>query len=50
MVLEGWNYSKLVIITSSRTEEIADYILHGLDRSGTPCARGPLPQREANSS
>ncbi|MEN6560557.1 MAG: YitT family protein [Acidobacteriota bacterium] len=35
MVLEGWNYSKLVIITSSRTDEIADYILHGLDRSGT---------------
>jgi uncharacterized membrane-anchored protein YitT (DUF2179 family) len=35
MVLEGWNYSKLVIITSSRTNEIADLILRGLDRSGT---------------
>ena len=35
MVLEGWSYSKLVIITSSRTEEIADFILHKLDRSGT---------------
>jgi uncharacterized membrane-anchored protein YitT (DUF2179 family) len=35
MVLEGWNYSKLVIITSTRTSEIADYILRGLDRSGT---------------
>jgi uncharacterized membrane-anchored protein YitT (DUF2179 family) len=35
MVLEGWNYSKLVIITSSRTDDIARYILHGLDRSGT---------------
>ena len=35
MVLEGWNYSKLVIITSARTDEIAGYILHGLDRSGT---------------
>jgi uncharacterized membrane-anchored protein YitT (DUF2179 family) len=35
MILEGWNYSKLVIITSTRTEEIADYILRGLDRSGT---------------
>ena len=35
MILEGWSYSKLVIVTSSRTEEIADYILHGLDRSGT---------------
>lgn len=35
MVLEGWSYSKLVIITSTRTDEIADYILRGLDRSGT---------------
>jgi uncharacterized membrane-anchored protein YitT (DUF2179 family) len=35
MMLEGWSYSKLVIITSTRTEEIADYILHRLDRSGT---------------
>ncbi|MGZ5555743.1 MAG: YitT family protein [Candidatus Aminicenantales bacterium] len=35
MVLEGWNYSKLVIITSTRTDEIADFILRGLDRSGT---------------
>jgi len=35
MMLEGWSYSKLVIITSSRTEEISDYILHRLDRSGT---------------
>ncbi len=35
MILEGWSYSKLVIITSSRTDEIADFILHQLDRSGT---------------
>jgi uncharacterized membrane-anchored protein YitT (DUF2179 family) len=35
MILEGWNYSKLVIITSTRTEEISAYILRGLDRSGT---------------
>ncbi len=35
LVLEGWSYSKMVLITSSRTDEIADYILHGLDRSGT---------------
>lgn len=35
MILEGWSYSKLVIITSTRVEEIADYILRGLDRSGT---------------
>jgi uncharacterized membrane-anchored protein YitT (DUF2179 family) len=35
MVLEGWSYSKLVIITSTRTDEIAEYILNGLDRSGT---------------
>lgn len=35
LVLEGWNYSKLVIITSARTEEIAEFILSGLERSGT---------------
>jgi uncharacterized membrane-anchored protein YitT (DUF2179 family) len=35
MVLEGWSFSKLVIITSSHTDEIADFILYTLDRSGT---------------
>jgi len=35
VILEGWNYSKLVIITSARTAEIQDFILHTLDRSGT---------------
>jgi len=35
MVLEGWNYSKLVIITSSKTEAIADFILKELARGGT---------------
>jgi uncharacterized membrane-anchored protein YitT (DUF2179 family) len=35
MILEGWNYSKLVIITSSRTAEIEDFILNTLERSGT---------------
>jgi len=35
MILEGWSYSKLVIITSTRVDEIADFILRGLDRSGT---------------
>ncbi|HVP58556.1 MAG TPA: YitT family protein [bacterium] len=35
MILEGWNYSKLVIITSAKVAEIQDYILHTLDRSGT---------------
>jgi len=35
MILEGWSFSKLVIITSTRTDEIADFILHTLDRSGT---------------
>jgi uncharacterized membrane-anchored protein YitT (DUF2179 family) len=35
LVLEGWSYSKLVIITSTRTDEIADFILYKLDRSGT---------------
>jgi uncharacterized membrane-anchored protein YitT (DUF2179 family) len=35
MILEGWNYTKLVIITSTKTEEIQDFILNTLDRSGT---------------
>jgi len=35
MILEGWNYSKLVIITSSQTPAIEDFILKKLDRSGT---------------
>ncbi len=35
MVLEGWNYSKLVIITSSRSEAISAFILKELDRGGT---------------
>ena len=35
LVLEGWTFSKLVIITSPRTEEIADFILNKLDRSGS---------------
>lgn len=34
LVLEGWNFSKMVIITSSEPEKIADYILHRLERSG----------------
>jgi uncharacterized membrane-anchored protein YitT (DUF2179 family) len=35
LVLEGWSFSKLVIITSSKTEEITDFILNKLDRSGS---------------
>ena len=35
LVLEGWNFSKMVIITSSEPEKIADYILHRLERSGS---------------
>ena len=35
MILEGWNYTKLVIITSNKTGEIQDFILNTLDRSGT---------------
>ena len=35
MILEGWNYSKLVIITSTRIAEIEDFILNTLDRSGS---------------
>ncbi|MDH4198630.1 MAG: YitT family protein [Candidatus Aminicenantes bacterium] len=35
MILEGWSYSKLVLITSTETAKIADFILNTLDRSGT---------------
>ncbi len=35
MILEGWNYTKLVIITSTQTEQIQDFIINTLDRSGT---------------
>ncbi len=35
LVLEGWNYSKLVIITSSQTEAISAFILKELARGGT---------------
>ena len=35
MILEGWNYTKLVIITSTQTEAIQEFILNTLDRSGT---------------
>ena len=45
MILEGWNYSKLVIITSTRIAEIDDFILNTLDRSGTALQVAlPLPQ------
>ncbi len=35
MILEGWNYTKLVIITSVQTGQIQEFILNTLDRSGT---------------
>ncbi len=35
MILEGWNYTKMVIITSTKTGEIQDFILNTLDRGGT---------------
>jgi uncharacterized membrane-anchored protein YitT (DUF2179 family) len=35
LVLEGWSFSKLVIITSNRTQEIAAFIIDKLDRSGS---------------
>lgn len=35
LVLEGWSFSKLVIITSTKTAEIADFIINRLDRSGS---------------
>ncbi len=35
LVLEGWNFTKLAIINSTKTEEIQDFILNTLERSGT---------------
>jgi len=35
IILEGWSFSKLVIITSSKTHEIQDFIINTLERSGT---------------
>lgn len=35
MILEGWNYTKLVIVTSTETAAIQEFILNTLDRSGT---------------
>ena len=35
MILEGWNYTKLVIITSTEIGQIQEFILNTLDRSGT---------------
>jgi len=35
LVLQGWNFSKMVIITTSQPEKIADFILHRLERSGS---------------
>lgn len=35
LVLEGWSFSKLVFITSTRADQIADFIIKQLDRSGS---------------
>lgn len=35
MILEGWNYTKMVLITSTKTDEVQDFILNTLDRGGT---------------
>jgi len=35
LLLEGWSFTKLVIITSSRVPEVQEFILNTLDRSGT---------------
>jgi len=35
LVLEGWSFSKMVIITSSQTDQIANFILNQLNRSGS---------------
>lgn len=35
MILEGWSFSKLVVIISAQTDKIADFILNTLERGGT---------------
>ncbi|MHB8055194.1 MAG: YitT family protein, partial [Candidatus Aminicenantales bacterium] len=35
LVLEGWNFTKMAIITSTKTAEIQEFILNSLERSGT---------------
>jgi uncharacterized membrane-anchored protein YitT (DUF2179 family) len=35
MILEGWTFTKMAIITSTKVEEIQGFILNTLDRSGT---------------
>jgi len=35
MILEGWAFTKMAIITSTKVEEIQDFILNTLERSGT---------------
>jgi len=35
LVLEGWSFSKLVFITSTQADRIADFIIKQLDRSGS---------------
>ncbi len=35
LVLEGWSFSKLVFITSTQADQIADFIIKQLDRSGS---------------
>ncbi len=35
LVLEGWSFSKMVIITSTASDQIEDFIINKLDRSGS---------------
>ncbi len=35
LVLEGWSFSKMVIITSTANDQIEDFIINKLDRSGS---------------
>ncbi|MDI6846240.1 MAG: YitT family protein [Candidatus Saccharicenans sp.] len=35
LVLEGWSFSKMVIITSTANDQIEDFIINTLDRSGS---------------
>ncbi len=50
MILEGWNYTKMVLITSTKNDEIQDFILNTLDRGGTALrSRGLYLNREGET-
>lgn len=45
-ILEGWNYARKVTIITAKKEEIKDFILNELDRSGTVFPGETLYQSE----